>query len=108
MNEDEIQESQNDGGGACEELPRYKSHKIVHALKIKSIVFDSDLAHESNRETDGSAMITPEEEFSPFQVDAKYVNKHQPQSGGYYVVYGDGYVSWSPGSEFEAGYTLIE
>ena len=34
------------------------------------------------------------------------LKKHDPQIGGYYVVYpGDGYKSWSPAQAFEEGYT---
>lgn len=90
------------------EMPRYRSHKIVHALKIESIEFDVILAHREGRETDGQATITPEEEgFAPFKVPSAYVRKHNPQPGGYYVVYDDGYASWSPAKAFEDGYTRI-
>jgi hypothetical protein len=97
----------NDGQAGAE-MPRYKCHKEVWALKIESIALDSDEARKTDRETDGSAMITPVEPgYAPFKVDADYVHKHKPQVGGYYVVYRDGYKSWSPASEFEDGYTLI-
>ena len=90
------------------EMPKYKCIKDVWALKIKSIVFDSDLASQTGRETDGSATITPEEEYyAPFKVDSSYVRKHNPVAGGYYVVYKDGYKSFSPASAFEEGYVLI-
>jgi len=90
------------------EMPKYQSHKIVGGLQIREIVFDSDLAKAENRETDGSAMITPVEDgFAPFRVDRFYVNKHQPEVGGYYVVYEGGYKSWSPAEAFEGGYTRI-
>jgi len=90
------------------EMPKYQSHKKVWALKIKEIVFDSDLAKESNRETDGSAIITPSEEgYAPFKVNSNYVHKHKPQVEGYYVRYEDGYESWSPAQAFEEGYTLV-
>lgn len=90
------------------EMPKYRSHKEVWALKIKAIVFDSDLAQETNRETDGSAMITPEEEgYAPFKVDFAYVRKHNPVVGGYYVVYKDGYKSFSPADAFEEGNAKI-
>lgn len=94
---------------AVAEMPRYQSHKKVWALKIKEIVFDSDLAKEDgNRETDGSATITPEETgYAPFKADADYVNKHKPEAGGYFVVYDDGYKSWSPAEAFENGYTKL-
>lgn len=90
------------------EMPRYKSHKTVWALKIKEIVKDSDLAQKENRETDGSAVITPEDKgYGPFRVDHEYMRKHNPQVGGYYVVYADGYKSFSPAKAFEEGYTRI-
>ena len=89
------------------EMPKYLCHKEVWALKIKSILKDSDVAKlDGNRETDGSAMITPEEkEYAPFRVDHEYMRKHNPQPGGYYVVYEDGYKSFSPTGAFEGGYT---
>ncbi len=90
------------------EMPRYKSHKEVWALKIASIERDSDKARDENRETDGSAMITPQDEgYAPFKVDAAYLRKHDPEVGGYYVVYKDGYKSFSPADAFEDGYTRV-
>jgi len=87
------------------EMPKYKSHKEVHALKIKSITYDKDLAE--NRETDGSALLHFEAPFSHIKVDYTYVQKHKPQAVGYYVVYEDGYKSWSPAEAFEGGYTKV-
>lgn len=84
---------------AMVELPRYKSHKVVHALKIHDI----DLDPES-----GAAVITPEDQgYGPFPVDAEYMGKHKPRIGGYYVVYEDGYKSWSPSDAFEKGYIKV-
>lgn len=91
---------------AAAEMPRYQSHKKVWALKIKAIEFDIDAARATGRETDGSAMITPEEPgYAAFKVPAEYVRKHGPKVGGYYVVYDGGYASWSPADAFEGGYT---
>lgn len=91
-----------------QELPKYQSHKKVWALKIKKIVFDSDLAREQNRETNGKATITPEDDaYASFDVDSAYVRKHEPKEGGYYVVYKDGYKSFSPADVFEDGYSRI-
>jgi hypothetical protein len=87
------------------EMPKYKSHKEVWALKIKSIVRDGE---GENRESDGSAIITPEEDgYAPFRVESDYLHKHNPQVGGYYVVYQDGYKSFSPAQPFEEGNKLI-
>lgn len=89
------------------EMPAYQSHKIVHALKIASIKYDG--WDDPNRETDGSAVMTPVEEgYAPIKLEAEYCRKHKPQVGGYYVVYADGYKSWSPADAFEQGYTRID
>mgnify|MGYP003590464618 FL=1 len=89
------------------EMPKYKCIKDVWALKIKSIVFDSDLASQIGRETDGSATFTPEDDrYAPIKLSAEFVYKHKPVEGGYYVVYKDGYKSFSPASAFEEGYIL--
>lgn len=91
------------------EMPKYKSHKEVWALKIAKIEHDIDKAKEENRETDGSVTITPEEEgYALFKVDYNYIRKHNPEVGGYYVVYKDGYKSYSPAKAFEEGYILIK
>ena len=88
------------------ELPKYLCTKTVWALKIKAIVRDGE---GEDRESDGSAMITPEDaRYSPIKVDADYMWKHKPEVGGYYVVYADGYKSFSPAKAFEEGYTLIK
>lgn len=89
-------------------MPKYQCHKQVWALKIKDVVLDTDLAQQENRETDGSATIVPEDSrYAPFKVNHEYVHKHNPQIGGYYVVYEGGYKSWSPAEVFEKGYTKI-
>ncbi len=89
------------------ELPRYKCHKEVRALKIASVVRADRFAPDS---VVGKMFIMPAgNEFEPVEVSDEYVAKHNPQAGGYYVVYEpDGYESYSPGAVFEAGYTRIE
>lgn len=89
------------------EMPRYKCHKEVHALKIERVQLDSDDARVEGRETDGSARLFVEAPYSPLRVDRDYVRKHNPQAGGYYVVYEDGYASFSPAAAFENGYTRL-
>lgn len=87
--------------GAMIELPRYKCHKEVWALKIKAI-------DGLNQDPIVRVIITPEEDgYAPFEVDKEYVLKHRLQVGGYYVVYKDGYKSFSPASVFEDGYKKI-
>lgn len=76
------------------EMPKYQSHKKVWALKIKKI-------------SHGNVLHPFEDEYAAFEVDEEYMVKHDPKAGGYYVVYEDGYKSFSPAEAFEAGYTLI-
>lgn len=51
-------------------------------------------------------MEVEEEGFAPVVLSARFVKKHDPQPGGYYVAYKDGYKSFSPAEAFESGYTL--
>lgn len=82
------------------EMPRYQSHKKVWALKIKEL--------KPRSPDDGTLRCTPEESgYADFILDAAYVIKHNPSVGGYYVVYEDGYSSWSPAKAFEEGYTRV-
>lgn len=81
------------------ELPQYKCHKVIGALKIKSIHIVNEIG----------VFITPEEEgYEPVQVSMEYYNKHKPIASGYYVVYEDGYESFSPAKALEEGYTRID
>ena len=91
---------------ASQEMPKYKCHKEVHALKIAGIEPHNE--HLKNGETELFGVITPAEDgFKGFRVGPDYMNKHKPEVGGYYVVYADGYASFSPAKAFEDGYTLI-
>lgn len=75
------------------ELPEYQCHKKVRALKIESI------GHRP-----GGAILHFHD-FDPIRVDQTYVERNDPKAGGYYVVYEDGYQSFSPAQAFESGYT---
>ncbi len=81
-------------------MPCYKCHKEVWALKISRVVENSnggvDLSFES------------EDGFVPVRMDADWFGKHNPVEGGYYVVYKDGYKSFSLAEAFEDGYTLVK
>ena len=83
------------------ELPRYKSHKEVWALKIKQVRPDHFGA-------DGGATLFFEADFyAPLDVDGRYMDKHRPQEGGYFVQYKDGYQSFWPAEAFEDGFTPL-
>lgn len=88
---------------AAMEMPRYKCHKEVRALQIRKIAV--------HRVGDAitKVVLTPDDErYEPFDVTPEYWHKHNPKPLGYYVVYADGYASFSPEKAFEEGYTLVE
>lgn len=84
------------------EMPRYKCHKEVHALKIKSVFW------EVSEKASQYVMSFEEEGYAPHEVPETWFNKHRPHEGGYYVVYANGFTSFSPAEAFEDGYTRIE
>lgn len=88
------------------QLPAYKSHKTVRALKIACI--EQTPADEPAAVAGGTWRLIPEDKsYDPITVPHSYVLKHNPQPGGYYVLYADGYASFSPEHAFEEGYTAI-
>lgn len=84
---------------AQREMPQYQSHKKVWALKIKQVEL---------RPANGHLIHPADDGYAPFEVSDEYVQKHNPQAGGYFVVYEDGYQSWSPAAAFESGYTTAK
>src|SRR5262245_30828898 len=84
------------------EMPRYQCHKQVWALKIAAIEFEAD----------GSAEIAPAESgygtvLTRPGFRSRFHGDIYSSDLGYYVVYKDGYQSWSPTDAFEEGYTRI-
>jgi len=82
------------------EMPRYECHKKVWALKIRNL--------KPRTPDDGTLLLEPDDAgYASFILPAEFVAKHKPEAGGYYVVYTDGYKSFSPAKAFEDGYTKI-
>lgn len=82
------------------ELPKWQCHKVVRAVQIKEVVQDNTGRRWS--------LIPDEPGISPFEVSEVFVQRHKPESGGYFVVYEDGYESYSPYKAFAEGYSRIE
>ena len=89
-------------------LPAYKSHKIVHAAKIASIGKSTGGMTRPLVEFTYMDLELPNGNKVSHRVSNDYIAKHDPQVGGYLVIYEDGYESWSPGPQFEAGYDICE
>ena len=89
-------------------LPEYRPRETIEAFKIKEVQLDSDKAREESRETDGSALLIPEDEkIRCLKVTAWYIRMHKPQVGGYYVRYEEGTESFQSAEKFESNYLLI-
>lgn len=79
------------------ELPRYLCHKEVGAAKITSI--QRGMGASPTLQLDTGDVVG---------VSQAWLDRFTPVAGGYYVVYDDGYASFSPAEPFEAGYTQVE
>ena len=84
--------------GVAIEMPKYRCHKTVYALKIKHVVVEP---------TNGHTIVPENRRYAPFQITDEYFQKHKPEAGGYFVQYADGYKSYSPSKAFEEGYKLV-
>ncbi|MCJ8601035.1 Gp49 family protein [Klebsiella pneumoniae] len=73
--------------------PLYLCHKNVQAFRIERIVDN---------------ILVPAGGLPDMPVTWAWMQRHLPKVGGYYVVYEDGYASYSPADVFESGYSLIK
>lgn len=72
------------------QLEKWKCHKVVEAAQILGISLTGELGFGRDN------FVQPTREW---------LDKHKPEVGGYYVVYEDGYASYSPAKAFESGYS---
>ena len=79
------------------QMTQWQCHKKVWAEKIESITLE--------RRPNGKVWLNFGRGSA--EVTYEYMEKHKPQSGGYYVIYKDGCKSYSPAQAFESGYTRI-
>lgn len=82
------------------EMPRYRCHKEVWALQV------SDVPIKIN--ADGSITFgVADVGYGPVTVGREVVARYMPVAGDFYVVYADGYKSFSPRKAFIEGYTPL-
>lgn len=98
--EDQARTQIGDTGQVKSVPPRWKCHKEVQAFKIGEIRLGV-YGH-------SATLIPMDDKIEPVTVSTEYMTKHTPKIGGYYVLYEDGYESFSPAAAFESGYALID
>lgn len=84
---------------AAVQLPRWRSHKEVHADKIVDIT--------KSVSGDFIRLTLACRGYVDLAADASIFKRGMPDIGWYYVVYADGYKSLSPADAFEEGYTNL-
>ncbi|WP_164762023.1 hypothetical protein, partial [Mesorhizobium sp. M7A.T.Ca.TU.009.02.1.1] len=87
-------------GGTKSVAPLYLCHKQVRALKIGAVEILPE----------GRSKIAPKDEaYAPFLAPSGWGARFHGSEDdpGYYVLYEDGYASWSPTKAFEDGYSLM-
>jgi hypothetical protein len=89
------------------EIPEYKCHKKVRALKIKSVQPRYE-RNDTSKPCFEVRLGIEDPRFAPITLPGAYYEKHKPEAGGYYVAYEDGYQSYSPAEPFESGYALAD
>ena len=76
------------------EMPRYRSHKQVWALEIDTV--------------SGNRLTFRDAGYAAIAAPAEMFTRYMPVPGDFYVVYDDGYKSFSPRKAFVEGYTKID
>jgi len=80
-------------------MPKYKSHKTVNALEIKTSQangFDLEITYSDS----GYENVV-------FKVPPEMKVRYEPKVGDFHVFYEDGYSSFSPRKAFLDGYTRM-
>ena len=86
-------------GAAVMEMPWYVSHKKVRALEIDEVV-------RSGIGVSGEGRLWFRDiGYGPTDVPSEMFSRYTPVPGDFYVVYADGYKSFSPRKAFLEGYT---
>jgi len=90
---------------AATPMPEYVSHKRVRALKIAEIVPVMSDPDEGEPKQLAVELVFEDTRFSRRHLGMDYAARIKPgDDTGYFVVYEDGYQSWSPTKAFVEGY----
>jgi hypothetical protein len=89
-----MHDSDEDTGAPQTEMPRYVSHKKVWALEIDAV----------GPATPSRSLRFRDKGYAPINAPAVMFARYVPVPGDFYVVYADGYKSFSPRKAFLDGY----
>ncbi len=81
-----------------EGMPAYRCHKLVHALQVAEVSVGRGVL------VFAGGGIAPRHKVVGFD----WIQTHNPEPGGYYVVDEYSYATFSPAKAFEEGHALIE
>lgn len=90
------------------EMPLYKCHKQVRALKIEEVTLHDPEGSNPPLEFAGGFIFPENKSYPPIPITAEFWHKHKPQPDGYFIQYADGHTSYSPAKAFEEGYTVVD
>jgi hypothetical protein len=86
------------------QLPLYTCHKQVRALEIRTIgAYSYEPSPEARLVRE---VVFADPDYPPLKLDESLFARYVPMPGDYYVVYEDGYQSFSPRKAFLEGYSL--
>jgi hypothetical protein len=82
-------------------MRKWQSHKVVEAEVIERVEIDGT----DHRISTGRIRV---EGGETIEAPRGFFARNKPMPGDYLVRYADGYLSWSPKSAFEDGYTEVK
>ncbi len=84
------------------EMPKYVSHKEVSALEIEGITALGTIGDKLMYK-----LHFKDEAYSSIAIPAEMCARYTPVKGDFYIVYKDGYESFSPRKAFLEGYQKL-
>jgi len=91
-----------------EVLPQYRSHKVVRAARITGIETAPAVVDKPEEKRLILGDLLADKDMTAYVlVTTEWVEQRKAEAGGWFVVYEDGYTSYSPDKAFTEGYTAI-
>lgn len=105
MHERSPEDINDESPAASMEMPRYVSHKKVWALEIAEIHLTPPREDGVGEIPGPRRLVFRESGYAPMVAPGEMFSRYMPVAGDFYVVYADGYKSFSPRKAFLEGYS---